>query len=423
MRYPFLRITILAIFILCGSTYFGCTAESTKDTSKELFEQIELFSDTISIIEADYVEDTNPKDLVYGALYGMLSSLDDYSQFLDPESFSEMEVDTQGEFGGLGIEIGMRDGVLTVVAPMDGTPADKAGIEAGDRVVKIDDELTRDMTMTQAVGKLRGKPGTEIKLTVLREDEEKLIDFVIKRDIIKINSIKMARMLKDKVGYVKLVEFQKNTTRELEEKLLNLKKENMQALILDLRNNPGGLLETANEVADIFLPNDKIIVTLKGRSPKQNKVYKARAKRKFLGFPMVVLVNKGSASGSEIVAGAIRDNKRGVLVGTQTFGKGSVQTVIPLKDGSAVRITTAAYYTPSGQNIMHKGIAPDVEVKYVKTKEEPDKKDDIFKKVEGKNGEKPEEEKAFLYDNQIEAALDVLKGIMIYSDQRLKTAD
>jgi len=414
MRYPFLRITILAIFILCGSTYFGCTAENTKDTSKELFEQIELFSDAISIVEADYVEDTKPKDLVYGALYGLLSSLDDYSQFLDPESFSEMEVDTQGEFGGLGIEIGTRDGVLTIIAPMDGTPAEKAGIKAGDRIVKIDDEVTRDMRLSQAVDRLRGKPGTEIKLTVLREDEERLIDFIIKRAIIKVESIRIARMLKDNVGYVKLVEFQKNTTKDLEGKLLNLKKDNMQALILDLRNNPGGLLETANEVADIFLPNDKVIVTLKGRTPKQNKVYKARSKRKFLNFPMVVLVNKGSASGSEIVAGAIRDNKRGILIGTQTFGKGSVQTVIPLKDGSAVRITTAAYYTPSGQNIMDKGIAPDVEVKYVKKKEKTDKKDDIFKKVEKEPKELPEDQKAFVYDNQIEAALDVLKGVMIY---------
>lgn len=413
IRFSSFKIAVSVFLVLCGFIYLGCAAENIKDQSKELYRQIELFSNAVTIVQSDYVKEVEPKTLVYGALEGMLSSLDGHSQFMDPESFKEMEIGARGEFGGLGIEIGIRDGILTVIAPLDGTPAEKAGLKAGDKIVKIDGELTRDIKLTDAVKKLRGKPETKVDLTVLREDEEKILDFTIVRDVIKLKSIKTARMLDKEIGYVKLVEFQKNTPGELETKLAKLKKEGMKALILDLRNNPGGLLDTSYEVSDKFLPKGEIVVTLKSRLPKQNKVYKSRGGRKFLEFPIVVMVNRGSASASEIVAGAIQDNRRGVILGEKTYGKGSVQTVIPLKDGSAVRITTAAYHTPSGRSIGDKGITPDIEVKLRKEPEEPEEKKDIFEKLEKKEDKAKKE--AIRYDSQLHAAVDTLKGILIYN--------
>ena len=411
MRFSFLKVALCVFLVLWGSIYLGCAGENIKDRDKELYREIELFSDAVTIIQSDYVEEVEPKKLVYGALEGMLSSLDGYSQFMDPESFKEMEIETKGEFGGLGIEIGVRKGVLTIIAPMDGTPADEAGLKAGDKIVKINKELTRDIKLIDAVKKLRGKPGTKVEITILREGEEKLLDFTIERDIIKLKSIKTAKMLDKETGYIKLIEFQEKTPRELEEKLLKLKNKGMKALILDLRNNPGGLLDTAYGVADKFLAKGKVIVSLERRVPAQNKVYKSRGGRHFLDFPMVVLVNEGSASASEIVAGAIQDNQRGIILGSKTFGKGSVQTVIPLKDGSAARLTTAVYYTPSGRSIRDKGITPDVEVSLKEEKELPEE-EDIFKKLEEKDKVKEKEE--VVYDNQLQAAVDVLKGILIY---------
>ena len=411
------KILIALILFLYGIINIGCAAERAKDEDRELYRQIELFSDGLTIVQSEYVEKPEPKKLVYGALEGMLSSLDDYSQFMDPESFKEMKIETKGEFGGLGIEIGIRDGILTIIAPIDGTPADKAGLKAGDKIVKIDGELTRDITLGGAVKKLRGKPNTKVDLTVLRENEEKILDFTIVRSIIKLQSIKTAKIISDNIGYVKLIEFQANTPRDLEKNLLKLQKEGMQALILDLRNNPGGLLDVANDVAGEFLPAGTEIVTLKARPPKENKVFKSAGGKKFLNFPMVVMVNEGSASASEIVAGAIRDQKRGIILGAKTYGKGSVQTVVPLKDGSAVRLTTAAYYTPSGTNINEKGIEPDVKVE-LQEKEASPCEEDVFDKVEGK--EKAEIEKPGAYDNQIQAAIDVLRGVLIYVNQKEK---
>ena len=411
MRFSFLKVAVCVFLVLWGSIYLGCAGENIKDQDRELYREIELFSDTVTIIQSDYVEEVEPKKLVYGALEGMLSSLDGYSQFMDPESYKQMEIETKGEFSGLGMEIGIRKGVLTIIAPMDGTPAEKAGLKAGDKIVKINKELTRDIKLMDAVKKLRGKPRTKVEITVLREGEEKLLDFTIERDIIKLKSIKTAKMLDKETGYIKLIEFQERTPRELEEKLLKLKKRSMKALILDLRNNPGGLLDTAYGVADKFLAKGKVIVSLEGRVPAQNKVYKSRGGRHFLDFPMVVLVNEGSASASEIVAGAIQDNQRGIILGSKTFGKASVQTVIPLKDGSAARLTTAVYYTPSGRSIRDKGIIPDVEVSLKEEKELPEG-EDIFKKLEEKHKVKDKEE--VIYDNQLQAAVDVLKGILIY---------
>jgi len=405
---------ILCVFLtLCIAVDASGAAEEQKSHDKELYKQIELFSDAVTLIQSDYVEEVEPKKLVYGALEGMLSSLDGYSQFMDPDSFREMQIDTKGEFGGLGIEIAVKDGVLTVIAPLDGTPAAKAGLKSGDRIVKIDGEATREINLMDAVKKLRGKPGTKIDIVIFREEEEKLLDFTIVRSIIKIKSTKAAELLEEDIGYIKLVEFQENTSRELEEKLAKLKKLEMKGLILDLRNNPGGLLDVSQSVSEKFLPEGETIVSLKSRIPDQNKVFRSRGKQKFLDFPLVILVNGGSASASEIVAGAIRDNQRGIIVGTKTFGKGSVQTVIPLKDGSAVRITTADYFTPAGHSIKEKGILPDVEIKLEERQASTsEKKEDIFEKIGKKD--LTEKKNGVIYDNQLQTAVDVLRGILVY---------
>ncbi|NQU95429.1 MAG: S41 family peptidase [Candidatus Omnitrophica bacterium] len=386
-----LKKIVFVFLILCGFAYFNvCDKASAVDRDAELYKQIELFSDAVTIIRSDYVENPEPKKLVYGALSGMLSSLDGYSQFLNPDEFKEMQIETKGEFGGLGIEIAMRDNTLTVIAPMDGTPAHKAGIKAGDKIIKIDGEMTQNITLTGAVKKLRGKPKTKVVLSILRKGEKELLDITIVRNVIKLKSIKTAKMLDGELGYIKLIEFQEKTPDDLEKALLVLREKGMKGLILDVRNNPGGLLDTAYEVSNKFLPEGKVIVSLDGRVPKQNKTYKSRGKTNFADLPMVVLINKGSASASEIVAGAMQDNKRAAIVGTPSFGKGSVQTVVPLGDGSAVRLTTAAYHTPSGRVISNKGIIPDIEI-------EPDEEPD------GAESDTP------VKDNQLQAAIDVLQ--------------
>ena len=433
---PRLKLFVLSVIffvfmITAGSVLFcGEAAEdSVKDPNKDLYKQIELFSDVVTLIRADYVKEVPPKDIIYGALEGMLSSLDGYSQFMDPDSYKEMEIETKGEFGGVGMEIGIQDGILTIIAPIDGTPAAKAGLKAGDKIVKIDGEITRDITLSEAVKKLRGKPKTKVNLTVLREGKEiRVIDFTIERDLIHIKSIKTAEIIDDGIGYVKLIEFQQNTPNELKSVMHKLQENGLRAVILDLRNNPGGLLDVAYEVSDMFLEEGKVIVSLKGRVLSQNRVYEARGGDEFTDFPMVVIVNEGSASASEIVAGAIQDNKRGLILGTKTFGKGSVQTVIPLRDGSAVRLTTASYYTPEGQDINENGIMPDVEVG-LKKEEDVEKAEDVFEKVEQKNGPEKKredviEEKAESkktpeeYDNQVQTALAMLKGVLIYGGNK-----
>ena len=410
IKFPFYKF-VIAITLVAGIIVLNKAIARTPDPDRELYKQIELFSNAITIVQSDYVEVIEPKKLVYGALEGLLSSLDGYSQFMDPDSYKEMEIETRGQFGGLGIEIGMRNKALTIITPIDDTPAYKAGLKAGDVIVKIDDETTRDIKLTDAVKKLRGKPKTKVKLSIFREGEDKLLDFTIVRAVIKLESIKVSKMLDEKIGYIRMIEFQQNTPREMISKLSELKKRGMKAFILDVRNNPGGLLDVATDVSDAFLENGKVIVSLKGRSPKQTKEFKARGRTKFLDFPMVVLVNEGSASASEIVAGAMQDNKRGIVVGTKTFGKGSVQTVIPLRDGSAVRLTTAAYCTPNGRSLMEKGIIPDVEVKLSKISGDKKKNETVFEKMEKKE---PKEEEKPIIDNQLQAAMDVLRGILIY---------
>lgn len=420
----------LGIFLAAFIVNISESAARKKDEQKdELFKQVEMFAESLGIIKKEYTEEPDTKKLIYGALQGMLSSLDTHSQFLTPEDYAELKVDTTGKFGGLGIEITMKDGLLTVVTPIDDTPAWKAGIKAGDRIVKIDGEITRDITLSDAVKKLRGEPGSEVALTVLRENTANLLDFKIVRSIIKVEDIKDALILEDGVAYIRLAEFRENTPAELDKALANLHKEGMKSVILDLRNNPGGLLDAAVKVAERFLPEGKAIVSTKGRDEAQNSEMVSGSRDPY-GIPMIVLVNEGSASGSEIVAGALKDHKRALIVGAKTFGKGSVQTVVPLSDGSALKLTTSLYFTPSGESIHNKGVNPDVAVEQAAREQpaaleeegvKPGKAEDIFDQIEKGNKEQQDKKTVIDYklDNQLMRAVDILKAISIYEEKKL----
>jgi len=403
----------ILVFFWVTTAYLSAIERKKKD---ELYREVQLFSSALGIVESDYVDEVSYRDLIYGALKGMLSSLDAHSQFLDPESYNELKVETEGKFGGLGIEITIKDGLLTVVTPIEDTPAWKAGIKPNDRIVKINGELTRNITLTEAVKKLRGKPGTEVNITILREQENKVLDFKLIRDIIKLKDIKDAKILEDGIGYIRIVEFRENTPAQLDEALKKLKEEGMSSLILDLRNNPGGLLEVAVKVAGKFLPRGKLIVSTKGRRERQNMEFFSQENTPLLDIPMVVLVNQGSASGSEIVAASLQDYKRAIILGEKTFGKGSVQTVFPLTDGSALRITTSKYFTPKGRLIHNEGVNPDIVVKQKETAlaslDKEKKPQDIFEQLEEKVNI-PEEKMDYQSDLQLQRAVDLLKAIKI----------
>lgn len=352
-----LVLTVAAAGIIVGRWSVGLVSAEV-----EGYENIKVFTEALSIIKKNYVEDVKVKDLVYGAVKGMLSSLDPHSGFMTPEAYKEMQVDTKGEFGGLGIQIGMKDNVLTVIAPIEDTPAYKAGIKAGDKIIKINNEGTRDMSLLDAVNKMRGPKGTSVTITVIREGWKEPREFTIVRDIIKIKSVKF-KVIEEGIGYVKLTQFQEQTAADLSSALGKLRDEKVNSMILDLRNNPGGLLNSAVEVASQFLPPGKLVVYIKDKAGEKSE-YRTAGNRPYDDkMTMVVLVNQGSASASEIVAGALKDWHRAVLLGVQTFGKGSVQSVIPLSDGSGLRLTTARYYTPNGTSIQSTGITPDIVLK------------------------------------------------------------
>lgn len=326
----------------------------------EAYESLKVFTDAISMIQKNYVEKVNSKDLVYSAMKGMLEGLDPHSSFMSPDTFKEMQVETKGEFGGLGIEITMKDGILTIVSPIEDTPAFKAGIKAGDLIIKIDGKGTKDMTLMDAVKMMRGPKGTKVTITIARETFPEPKEFVITRDIIAVKSVK-SKTLESGYGYVRIAQFQEKTEIDLDKALEKMEKENggLKGLVLDLRNNPGGLLDQAVKVSDEFLESGLIVYT-DGRIEGQKMTFSAKKEGTRPNYPIIVLVNSGSASASEIVAGALQDHGRAIILGTQTFGKGSVQTIYPLEDGSALRLTTARYYTPSGRSIQAKGITPDI---------------------------------------------------------------
>ena len=399
------------------------------DSNEAIYKELELFEHALAIVRSDYVEEPQAKDLIYGALKGMLSTLDPYSQFLDPDSYNELKVDTEGEFGGLGIEITIKDDLLTIISPIDDTPAAKAGLRAGDRIVKIDSQLTRGITLLEAVKKLRGKPGTQVALTVFREGDIELKEVTLERAIITIESIREAKLLSDHIGYIRVSDFREKTTDDLEQAIKQLKGQEMDSLILDLRNNPGGLLDVAVSVSELFLSRHQLIVSTKGRLRNQNQEMRARADGLITELPMVVLINEGSASASEIVAGAIQDHHRGIVMGTKSHGKASVQTIFPLKDGSALRLTTSKYFTPSGRSIHGQGILPDVDVPFERPRDEAKGKADgkgeaLFDRLESGASPAPAEGgEAKPRDNQLDRAIDLLKGIKVYqSEGRLHAA-
>lgn len=349
------------IFIFLAGFVSGDIAASRNGAQATVaYSKLKIFGDVLSVVQSNYVEEPSVDDLIEGSIKGMLQTLDPHSSYMTPDMFKQMEVETKGQFGGLGIEIGVKDGILTVIAPIEDTPAYRAGLQAGDKIVRIEGESTREMTVVDAVKKLRGEPGTSVTIWVVREGFAEPKPYKITRDVIKIKSVK-SKSLGGGIGYVKLNQFQADTDTELEKALqaLRKEKEGLKGLVLDLRNNPGGLLDQAVKVADKFVESGLIVYT-DGRVESQKFKYAAHKDGTYTGFPIVVIVNAGSASASEIVAGALQDHGRAVLLGTPTFGKGSVQTILPMEDGSALRLTTARYFTPNGTSIQAKGITPDI---------------------------------------------------------------
>ena len=357
-------IIVIPVFFTIRQPVFG-----SDDDMQETYKNLEVFSNVLSIIQQNYVEDIDTQETIEGAIKGMLSSLDPHSSYLKPDDFKELQVETKGSFSGIGIEITIKDDMLTVVSPIEDTPAFKAGIQAGDRIIKIGDESTKDMSLVEAVKKLRGPKGTEVTISIHREGLTELQEFTITRDVIPIYSVR-SNMLEPGYGYARITNFQRNTSEDLQDALNELLQDDkLKGLILDLRNNPGGLLDASVKVADLFLDKG-IIVSTKGRLQDQNMEFSAHSGGPEYNFPIVVLINGGTASASEIVAGALQDHKRALILGTQSFGKGSVQTIIPMNDGAGLRLTTARYYTPNGTSIQATGITPDVIVQEVEFQED-----------------------------------------------------
>ncbi len=434
----------LMVFLLLCTLGFSYHHEArSARQEKDIYQQLRLFSQVLDIVQRSYVKEVDVQELIYGAIQGMLSNLDPHSSFLKPDDYKELQIETKGSFTGIGIEITIRDGVLTVVAPIEGTPAWKAGLKPGDKIIKINGKPTKNMSLMEAVKLLRGPKGTKVTISILRKGWTELKDITLVRDVIPIKSVRY-RTVEPGYGYVRISNFQEKTPRELVKALEALEKENkpLKGLIIDLRNNPGGLLDAAVKVADEFIDHGLIVYT-EGRIKQQNMRFEATPNRRKHPYPIAVLVNEGSASASEIVAGALQDHRRAIIVGMPTFGKGSVQTIIPLPDGSAIRITTAQYYTPSGRSIQAKGIEPDVVVPLLdpaclKKAEEhhPIREKDLEghlenhqlekkkKKEEGKKDSTEEEQKEaeierFKYDSQFQEALRLLKSWGILSQMKI----
>lgn len=420
---------VLALVVVALVTVMTTMMHRGLEAAGNDYESIELFTDVLAIVKKSYVEEVDTKKLIYGAINGMLASLDPHSSFMPPETYKEMKIETKGTFGGLGIEISIKDGILTVISPIEDTPAYRAGIKAGDQILKIDDKFTKDLTVMDAVKRMRGTKGTKVTLTIMRDGFERPKDFPLTRDIIQVKSVKF-KTLDDGYGYVRIAQFQEKTADDLQKALESLKEANkgkLSGLVLDLRNDPGGLLDQAVRVAENFLDEGKLIVYTEGREKDSQMRFTSRKGDKQPNFPIVVLINSGSASASEIVAGALQDHKRAVVMGVQSFGKGSVQTILPLSDNSGLRLTTARYYTPSGRSIQAKGITPDIVVEkielaatgekkdsmHLREKDlenhfENDKKEPVSEKTESLPPYKTDEQ--VKNDYQILRALDLLKG-------------
>lgn len=429
---------VLVLLALMSPVLPACAEDRMAGTQQssdysETYRQLDLFGDVFERVRAQYVEETTDKELVEKALNGMLTSLDPHSAYMNEEQFADMQVTTRGEFGGLGIEVTMENGLVKVVSPIDDTPAFHAGIQAGDYIVQLDGEPVLGLTLSEAVDKMRGKVGTKIKVTINREGAEAPIDLTIERAIIKIESVRSR--VEGTAGYIRITTFNQNTETGLKKAIANIQKElgsKLTGYVLDLRNNPGGLLDQAIAVSDAFLDKGEIVST-RGRHEQDTKRDNATPGDMANGLPIVVLINKGSASASEIVAGALQDHKRAILLGTKSFGKGSVQTVIPIPGNGAMRLTTARYYTPSGRSIQAKGIEPDILVEQAKIEsykdlrlseadlsgaldrpEAPEKKPEEAESLPKDEDEKTEREENL--DYQLLRALDLLSGLSLYKE-------
>jgi len=417
-----------AISLLCLLTFlvlFGLQGDSNVSAALEnsIYKNLKTFNEVLDIVQKNYVEEIESKTLIEGAINGMMKSLDPHSSYMTADMYKELEVETRGSFGGVGIEITIKKDVLTVVSPIEDTPAFNAGIKSGDQIIQIDGKSTKDITIMEAVKKLRGPKDSKVTITIMRENMAKPRDFVIIRDTIKIKSVK-SKIYDDHIGYIRLSSFQERTADDLKKEIknINAKVGVPTGLILDLRNNPGGLLNQAIGVADIFLKSG-IIVSTKGRTKNMESHSFAKDDGDKPTCPIVVLVNEGTASAAEIVSGALQDNGRALVIGTQTFGKGSVQTVIPLEDGSALKLTTAKYYTPNGRSIQAEGIKPDIIVKYIRPSEDKESTDDFIRERDLKGHIKSKKENdinteeslekeqdILLQDNQLKSAIDIIKG-------------
>jgi len=418
-------LAVLALNLFVGARVYFASAHGSEND--EAYPNLKLFSTVLQRVRSDYVDGQKLTyhELIHGALKGMLSTLDPHSEFMEPVKYDELKKDTQGEFGGVGIVISMKDNFLTVVAPMDDTPGFRAGILSGDRIVKIDGRSAEKLTLPDAVKKLRGEPGTEVGITLFRPSTGQMKDYKLTRAQIKVDTVKDINGHRDfplsenNVGYVRLVQFGEQTAGDLEDGLKKLETKGMESLILDLRGNPGGLLDQAVSVCGKFLPRGQLIVSTEGRDLKEKKEYKANGREKHGSLPIVVLVNNGSASASEIVAGCLQDCTalgvcRALILGEQTFGKGSVQSILPLQDGSALRLTTAKYYTPSHKVIHERGITPDILVPM----SDDEGTDVSIKRTPGgleSLDPKDQERARDARDVQLDRAMDQLKGISLYS--------
>lgn len=432
------RANVVLTLIFAGMLLFlfnGRSAQVKADTDA-VYENIDIFTEVLRQVEKNYVEPQDPKTLIQGAIKGMVRGLDPHSSFLTKEEHEELMVETKGEFSGIGIEITIKDRILTVVSPIEGTPAYKAGIKSGDKIIKVEGKSTQDMSLLDAVKQIRGPEGTDVKLTVMREGAEKPIDFTITRGVIPIQSVKHYALTPD-IGYIRIANFQSDTAEDVSSALGELEKEgSLKGLVLDVRNNPGGLLAQAIEVSDLFVDSG-IIVSTKGRGNDHNIKATARKNTTVREYPIIVLVNGGSASAAEIVAGALQDNKRALILGTRTFGKGSVQTILPLSDGSGLRLTTARYYTPSGKSIQSSGISPDIDIPFQPPEDGSKKKRPRFIREENLKGHMVDEDEAaketedqentgadekaktlLEKDNQVRQAVHLLKSWDIFSQSR-----
>jgi carboxyl-terminal processing protease len=428
MRRLVVMLSLACLLLGVRSGLRAQEAQQGKNEEDNGYSQISIFAKAIELIRQDYVDGskTTYHDLITAAMKGMLSSLDPHSQFMDPDDFRDMQEDTRSRFNGLGVEVSMKNGLPTVITAMEDTPAARAGILSGDQILKINGASTERMDLQDAINILRGPAGRRVTLTLLRPSTKEIKDYTLERAEIKVRSVKGARLLDAeltgpfKIGYIRLIQFNEPTAEELSKALDELQKEGMQALILDLRNNPGGLLTSAVDVCAQFLPPKSKVVSTQGRMASQQHDYSTSGATKDRpNFPIALLINEGSASGAEIVAGALKDLHRAILVGETTFGKGSVQNVMQLPDGSAVRFTTAKYYTPSRQVIQGNGVTPNIRVAVTAEQERA-----LFALRNAENV-KPEDEKSIIKtkDPQMLRAIDALKGLMIYAQQSAPKAE